>query len=152
MRPGKKIAALNLVLIMVVGLIFCAPVAYAEGDQYEDVEYTPAVGIGVDSTQEDNEIPNAESLNASLMDAEPYWIRVNGTSFLSDEDASGTGWSYNRSYGTLSLTDYTGSLITSSGDLTIYTNGTVNVSGSSGSYGSNAVNRRRNTQSFYFFW
>ena len=60
----------------------------------------------------------------------PYGIIVDGTTFQSNENASGSGWTYSATQGSLSLSNYTGGTIQSSGDLSITSSGTVTITGS----------------------
>lgn len=68
-----------------------------------------------------------------------YYISVGSTQFYNDTDASGTGWTYTAEYHQLILSNYSGSEIRAYGDLSIYTYGTVNISGSSGTTGADAI-------------
>lgn len=59
----------------------------------------------------------------------PYGILVGGTEFYSNADTAGTGWSYVASSNSLYLNGYSGSSIAAAGNLTIYSQGTVTVTG-----------------------
>lgn len=137
---GKKLVALNLALIIIAGLLFGTPSAYAiDEEKHDEGSYIQAQGTAAEDKDENLNIPASGDQTASVMAGEPYIITVNGTSFYSNMNSSGTGWNYDSSYGVLDLTNYSGSSITTSGDLIIYSSGNVNVTGSSGSYGANAI-------------
>lgn len=69
-----------------------------------------------------------------------YTISVGSTYFTSDEDRSGSGWSYDAEDHALYLSGYRGSSIRASGDLVIYSEGTNRVTGSNGTYyGGNGI-------------
>ena len=66
--------------------------------------------------------------------SQAYRISVGNTSFWSDEDKQGSGWTYSASINRLSLNGYFGSGIKTSGDLVIYADGINNISGDGGVY------------------
>ena len=126
---GKKIVALNLALILMVGVVLSSSTAYAdETNEKQATDYSQAVGISQDGINTDKN----NSLKANLVPASPYLITVGGTSFNSDVNSSGTGWSYNAEENQLDLSGYNGASILSSGDLTIYASGGTFITGVSG--------------------
>ncbi len=115
----------------------------AERNVLEEKENNPEEAIEdslSDATDDDQEF-----LPVLLSSSEPtrdgsgsaYLISVGNTRFLSNEVRSGSGWSY--ADGKLNLNNYNSSCISASGDLTIYSNGSVTIQGSSGSYGSAGI-------------
>lgn len=76
---------------------------------------------------------DGEDLNLQAGSRSSYSITVDGTSFYSDRDARGWGWSYEASSNTLTLDGYTGGGILSQGPLYIDTENDVTINGNSGS-------------------
>lgn len=71
----------------------------------------------------------ASLLSLSAFAANGYSITIDGTTFTSDVDKSGQGWSYEASTKTLTLDDYNGSSIVSSGNLNINISGSTVICG-----------------------
>lgn len=135
----KQLIALNLALLL---MVLAAAPALAAGPDEDVVPYVPeAEAAEVDLP--DPPMPDwAGEGDLSLQDTSdtPYLISVDDTSFWSDQDTSGDRWVYQAEDHTLTLTGYYGGGIRASGDLTVYTQNTVNISGSDGdNYGSDGV-------------
>ena len=142
MNIGRKIVALNLGLVFLIGLGFPGTAAFAAEEEQVNTRnlYAPSQGVCVDDINQSDALgTNALNMDASLTATDVYRISVDGKSFQNNTDSSGSGWSYTSSTGVLQLSDYSGSSITASGDLTVYTNGNVKVTGYSGTYGSAAI-------------
>ena len=119
----KQLIALNLALLL-LGLT-TAPVLAAE--------------------RLENKIISQNSFNV------PYVIMVDGTIFHSDRDTSGEHWSYTAENHQLTLTNYSGGSILASGDLTIFSEGNVNIVGSDGNdYGNDGI-QVTGTLNFYIW-
>lgn len=119
----KQLIALNLALLL-LGLT-TAPVLAAE--------------------RLENKIISQNSFNV------PYVIMVDGTIFHSDRDTSGEHWSYTAENHQLTLTNYSGGSISASGDLTIFSEGNVNIVGSDGNdYGNDGI-QVTGTLNFYIW-
>lgn len=119
----KQLIALNLALLL-LGLT-TAPVLAAE--------------------RLENKIISQNSFNV------PYVIMVDGTIFHSDRDTSGEHWSYTTENHQLTLTNYSGGSILASGDLTIFSEGNVNIVGSDGNdYGNDGI-QVTGTLNFYIW-
>lgn len=71
------------------------------------------------------------ALPVSASESRAFKISVGDESFVSGSDASGSGWSYDPSKNSLTLDGYSGGPIVTSGDLAIYSKGTVVIDGSS---------------------
>ena len=133
MRADKKIIAVNLALLLIFSLFFCIP-AYAEE---EDVCVGYACPSEIRGGGEEG-FSDGMSLAVEAL-TDPYRIYVGSTSFYSNTSASGAGWTYNGSNNRLTLDGYNGPSIKTSGDLVIYSYGTVTVSGSDSSSGYDAI-------------
>ena len=121
----KKLISLNLALLM---LIMTGIPAYAQ---------EPTQQLVLEAQKQPREEVSA---SLDLFAGSGYLISVGGTTFTSDQDKQGTGWKYTASNTRLDLTDYKGTGIRASGDLTIYSNGDVTVTGSDGkNYGSDGI-------------
>ena len=116
--------------------------ALAAGPDQDVIPYVPEAA-GAEVVLPDPPAPDwAGEGDLSLQDTSdtPYLISVGDTSFWSDQDTSGDRWSYRAEDHTLTLTGYYGGGIRASGDLTVYTQNTVNITGSDGSsYGGDGV-------------
>lgn len=135
----KQLIALNLALLLVV---LAATPALAAGPDGDVIPYVPEAA-GAEVVLPDPPAPDwAEEGDLNLQDASdtPYLISVDGTSFWSDQDTSGDRWSYEAEDHTLTLNGYYGGTINASGDLTVYTQNTVSITGTSGgNYGGGGI-------------
>ncbi|MBR2742344.1 MAG: hypothetical protein IKD89_02010 [Clostridia bacterium] len=113
-----------------------APEWVVSPDDYSSLRNEALSALNEDADSENDEDGPSEDAAAQLQDGS-YVIEVGSESFMSDETRSGDGWSYEG--GVLFLNEYNGPGIWASGDLTVYSTGDVTVTGSSGSYGSNAI-------------
>lgn len=138
----KQLIALNLALLL---LALTAVPAVAAGQGDEAIPYVPPED---EIVRTDLPLPDLSTLpywadgDLNLQDSSdtPYLISVDGTSFYSDQDTSGDRWIYRAEDHTLTLTGYYGGSIRASGDLTVYTQNTVNITGADGSsHGGNGV-------------
>ena len=125
----KKLISLNMALLLAVLSAYPALAAEADGDW--QAEYPDSIG-----RLAEKELGDGPSL---LEDEEAYTITVNGTSFQSDTEAAGTNWVYDPDENILWLNGYSGGSIVAGGDLTIYSLGTVTVTGAGGTYGASGI-------------
>lgn len=139
----KQLMALNLALLL-LGLT--AVPAVAAGQVDEAIPYVPPEDEAMEADlplPDLSTVPDwADGGDLSLQDTSdsPYLISVDGTSFWSNQDTTGNQWSYRAEDHALTLTGYYGGSIRASGDLTVYTQNTVNITGADGSsYGSDGV-------------
>ena len=119
----------------------------AEREMSEQLIELEEADTVTDSTVDESDKPSENVLSekkqlapsALLMSEndDSYYISVGGTSFKSNEVRSGTGWSYED--GRLTLNNYSSSGISASGDLVIYSSGSVQVQGASGTYGADGI-------------
>ena len=119
----------------------------AEREMSEQLIELEEADTVTDSTVDESDKPSENVLSekkqlapsALLMSEndDSYYISVGGTSFKSNEVRSGTGWSYED--GRLTLNNYSSSGISASGDLVIYSSGSVQVRGASGTYGADGI-------------
>lgn len=138
MNLVKRLATINISFLLVFVMLFPTMAFAADEEQALEEDCLVASNKAVE-VPADERIKGAQDTGAGLMDTDTYYISVNGTSFLNTSDASGTGWNYTASYNRLWLTDYTGSSIVASGDLVIYSSGYSSITGSSGTYGNDAI-------------
>ncbi|HWP79628.1 MAG TPA: InlB B-repeat-containing protein [Candidatus Acidoferrum sp.] len=156
MRINQKLTALNLALLLMLAPFFGLFAyardagAYVPGDRAcaqgegEDACAYPSQAREVREREEEGEEEQEDAMPAGMSDdmealSNPYRIYVGSTSFYSNQNASGTGWEYTASNNRLILDGYSGSSIRTSGDLVIYSYGSVNITGPDGAYGSNAL-------------
>ena len=150
----KKLISLNLVLLLLA--LYTIPVYAASRSEMQSIQdsnySTEAISSEYDGIERlelkaknPDELKNVESnlLNQVPLlssSSDSYYISVDGTTFKSDTDTSGSTWSYKADNNSLTLNGYRGSGIRASGDLVIYSKGTVTVTGSNGTnYGSDAI-------------
>ena len=138
---GYKLAGLNLALLLLFAAVF--PVYAAEIGEDDSLCVAGAEWAGDGSeylaarSEAEKAAENEGEYSAALLSADSTFklnMSVDGTNFTMDQAMSGTGWSYDGN-GTLELINYQGGAITASGDLTIYSSGTVSVQGNYGTYG-----------------
>ena len=138
----NKLIALNLALILLVSIFLSMPSASAVGEKDLGSERNCQQATGVpidDSKKAPPQNAGASSIQADAMSVTPYLITVGGTPFYSNTNKSGSGWSYDASHATLNLTNYSGSSIRASGDLTIYSKDFAYICGNSEVFGANAI-------------
>ena len=137
----KQLIALNLALLL-LGLTAVPALAAEPGSDV--VPYIPP-----EETVTDARLPELLQLPAWASEDDldlqnspdtPYKIVVDGTPFWSDQNASGSQWTYRAEDHYLTLTGYNGGTINASGDLTVYAQNNVTITGSSGgSYGGGGI-------------
>lgn len=130
----RKIISLNLALLFV--LLAALPTGAVETEQTspQDLKETLL------AQRLDEIAAPAEEEGAELFAQEPYLLWVGTTVFYSDQDKSGSGWTYTADDHTLTLDGYQGSGIAASGDLVIYAYGDNQVTGQDGvSYGQDGI-------------
>ena len=150
-KNGYRLVGLNLVLLMLFTSVFPVFALETTGEKSTSCavaskcaeassEYLPAR----DSVKN---VDNTEDANL-FADNKPYLISVGDTSFYSNEIKSGNGWTYDGNW-KLELNNYVGGKISASGDLIIYSKGSVSIKGSyGGSYGGSAVEVAGNADIF----
>lgn len=137
----KQLIALNLALLL-LGLTSVPALATGPGEDV--IPYVPPEGeVTVDNLPRLPALPCwTEEGDLTLQDSTdtPYLISVGGTSFWSDQDTTGDRWSYRAENHALTLTGYNGGTINASGDLTVYAQNNVTITGSSGgNYGGGGI-------------
>ena len=127
----KKLLSLNLALLF---LFLCAQPAFAAGteqaDRTELLQSEASVAVGETlQIQEEN-----EAATQSTSEDDSYYICVGDTSFQSNKDTSGDGWTYVAELHELFLNGYRGHGISASGDLSVYVSGDTTIEGSDNTY------------------
>lgn len=137
-KNGYRLIGLNLVLLMLI--ISAFPVFALETKEEKSTscavaaEYAKVSSEYLSARDSVKNVDNTEDAKL-FADNESYVISVGDTSFYSNETKSGKGWTYDGN-GRLELNDYVGGKISASGDLIIYSRGSVSIKGS---YGGAAV-------------
>ena len=137
----KQLIALNLALLL-LGLTAVPALAAEPGSDV--VPYIPSEETVTDARlPELLQLPgwaSEDDLDLQNSPDTPYKIVVDGTPFWSDQNASGLQWTYRAEDHYLTLTGYNGGTINASGDLTVYAQNNVTITGSSGgSYGGGGI-------------
>ena len=150
----RKLLALNLALLLACSLLGLPALALDTPLPQEsflmEAAKACAQELGPSSAQRTakiaqpgepaEETTQSEDEGAVTLAGTGYSISVGNTYFTSDENRSGSGWSYEAEGHALYLNGYQGSSIRASGDLVIYSSGTNRVTGSNGTYyGSNGI-------------
>lgn len=151
----RKLLALNLALLLACSLLPLPALALETDILLPEETFFMEAGAACERTltARSNGLGDAEPAQPAKEPETPsegegvvtlagtgYSISVGSTYFTSDEDRSGSGWSYDAEDHALYLNGYRGSSIRASGDLVIYSMGTNRVTGSNGTYyGSNGI-------------
>lgn len=127
----KKLLSLNLALLF---LFLCAHPAFAAGTEHADrtelLQSEASVAVGETlQLQEEN-----EAATQSTSEDDSYYICVGDTSFQSNKDTSGYGWTYVAELHELFLNGYRGHGISASGDLSVYVSGDTTIEGYDNTY------------------
>lgn len=133
-----RLLSLNLSLLMLLSMLSFTAFASEDLLNYEE-ELIDSDCAELQHDLRTEKIVGSGIAMAAAVEEKPFRISVGGKSFKSNQITSGNGWSY--SDGILQLNNYKGSGITASGDLVIYSEGTVRVDGydSSYNYGSDGI-------------
>ena len=151
----RKLFALNLALLLACSLLPLPALALETDTLLPEETFFMEAGAACERTltarsnglgdaepaqpAEEPETPS-EGEDVVTLAGTGYSISVGSTYFTSDENRSGSGWSYDAEDHALYLNGYRGSSIRASGDLVIYSTGTNRVTGSNGTYyGSNGI-------------
>ncbi len=147
-----KLFALNFAIFLCITCALPVAAAFIPTGGHENYEINASYRVEEDklavkeATAEQNDadgpMANEKTPGVRLLAARPqsYYIWVGNTSFSSDEDQQGSGWTYLADGNALYLNGYSGAGIRASGDLAIYAEGVNRINGSDGTnYGSNGI-------------
>lgn len=125
----KKLLSLNLALLF---LFLCAHPAFAAGTEHTEEFLQSEASVAMGETLQRYEQNKVATQSVSEDDS--YYICVGDTSFQSNKDTSGEGWTYVAELHELFLNGYRGHGISASGDLHIYVSDDTTIEGYNRTY------------------